>query len=430
MNICLSFLYLENHLDSGLSTLQKQIFFVISLACSLTLTSCTLYKTDSTQEQAQVDYDLLLALPVEPISYHDRVKPVLERRCVVCHGCFDAPCQLKLSSYEGIKRGASKQLVYDGSRVFGIDPTRLMIDAKTPTEWHDKGFHSVLNEGKKTPKQNLDQSILYQMLRLKQRHPQARIGMLTDDFDLALNREQICPKRDEFQKYEEKYPLWGMPYAMPNLNDSEYRILVQWLAQGSHVPPTPVSSKESTLQIEQWERFFNGGSNKEKLVSRYLYEHLFQAHIHFSGTANREFFRLVRSTTPPGQPINEIPTIHPYDDPGALFYYRILPYHASIVAKDHVVYELSPQKMTRYLDLFLEPDYEVTNLPSYKSDIASNPFKVYEAIPPNARYRFLLDDARFFIEGFIKGDLYAVVRLRSMLSKTNSGYSSLIRIIT
>ena len=42
-------------------------------------------------------------------------------------------------------------------------------------------------------------------------------------------------------------------------------------------------------------------------------------------------------------------------------------------------------------------------LPSWKPAIASNPFKAFAPIPPESRYRFLLDDARFFIEGFIKG---------------------------
>ena len=30
--------------------------------------------------------------------YHTQIKPILENRCVVCHGCYDAPCQLLLSS--------------------------------------------------------------------------------------------------------------------------------------------------------------------------------------------------------------------------------------------------------------------------------------------------------------------------------------------
>jgi len=387
-----------------LTAVPGQSLFIVCLVTTIVLTACTLTKPDITREQATVDYNLLLTLPDEPVPFNDRVKPVLERRCIVCHGCYDAPCQLKLSSYEGIKRGASEVKVYDGSRILGIAPTRLLIDAKTTEEWRGKGFHAVLNEGEATPRENLEQSVLYQLLRLKQLHPQARVGMLPDDFDLALNRKQVCPDRNEFQNYAAKYPLWGMPYAMPNLSDREYSTLVQWLAQGSPVPPAPAPTQQAAGRIDLWEQFFNGSSNKEKLVNRYLYEHLFQAHIHFTDTPAREFYRLVRSTTPPGQVIDEIPTIRPYDDPGsAPFYYRMRPYHASIVAKDHVVYELSPQKMARYRQLFLEPDYRVETLPSHEPNVAANPFKVYEAIPPDSRYRFLLDDARFFIEGFIKG---------------------------
>jgi hypothetical protein len=44
------------------------------------------------------------------VDYWTEVKPVIEQRCVVCHGCYDAPCQLKMSSIEGIERGASNQV--------------------------------------------------------------------------------------------------------------------------------------------------------------------------------------------------------------------------------------------------------------------------------------------------------------------------------
>ena len=37
-----------------------------------------------------------------PVDYWRDVKPVLDGRCVVCHACYDAPCQLKLSAFEGI----------------------------------------------------------------------------------------------------------------------------------------------------------------------------------------------------------------------------------------------------------------------------------------------------------------------------------------
>jgi len=59
--------------------------------------------------------------------------------------------------------------------------------------------------------------------------------------------------------------------------------------------------------------------------------------------------------------------------------------------------------MQRYRELFVDADFEVRELPGYSVEIASNPFKAFAAIPPASRYRFLLDDARFFIEGFIKG---------------------------
>jgi hypothetical protein len=169
------------------------------------------------------------------------------------------------------------------------------------------------------------------------------------------------------------------------------------------MPEDKAPSAAAAKQIEQWERFLNGGSNKEQLVSRYLYEHLFQAHLHFDGTDDREFYRLVRSSTPPGKTVEVIPTRRPYNDPAGSVYYRIVRHQGSIVAKTHLVYELSDKRMQRYRELFIEPEYDVASLPSYDSALASNPIKTFAAIPIKSRYRFLLDDAKFFIEGFIKG---------------------------
>ena len=131
------------------------------------------------------------------------------------------------------------------------------------------------------------------------------------------------------------------------------------------------------------------------------------SHIQFSETNQREFYRLVRSTTPSGKPVNEIATIRPYDaptsNPNIPFYYRFIKYHPSIVVKNHLVYTLSPQRMQRYQTLFFGDNYEVTQRPLYESNRLANPFKTFEVIPVKARYRFLLDDARFFIQGFLKG---------------------------
>jgi len=377
-----------------------------------------------TVAEATVDFDILLTLPAQPIAFHEEVRPVLEKRCVVCHGCYDAPCQLKLSSHEGVVRGASKDRVYDGSRIKAVPPTRLFVDAQTTEEWRELGFYPVVAEGAPSadsqaaadsPVRRLDDSVMYRMLRLKQRHPQQRVGMLPPSVDVGLNREQSCPKLDEFDQYKKEHSGGGMPFALPNLSDHDYRTLVQWIAQGSEAPPRAEPSAEALPQLAIWEDFLNGGSLKQQLVSRYLYEHLFQGRLHFAGTDDREFYRLVRSQTPSGTAIRELKSVRPYDPPiaeggdgkadgaPAPFYYRLRLYSPSIVAKDHVVYELSPQRLVRYRELFIDADYQVTELPGYELEVATNPFKAYAAIPPGSRYRFLLDDARFFIEGFIKG---------------------------
>lgn len=355
-------------------------------------------------EPAMIESDLASARLDVPVEFEHQVRPVLERRCVVCHGCYDAPCQLKLSSNEGLRRGASEALIYDPARLTPMQPTRLFVDARSTVEWRSRGFHPVLNEGQQTPESNLKDSVMYRLLRLKQQHPQPSVEQLPDSFTLELDREQTCPTLESVDGFAREHPLWGMPYAMPNLSEQEYRILVSWLAQGAPAPASPAPSARVLPQIAQWENFLNQPSNKQRLVSRYLYEHLFHAHIHFVGSPAREFYRLVRSTTPTGQMINEIPTVRPYDDPGAApFYYRLLRYHPSIVVKNHIVYEFSDRRLERYRELFLDPDYAVHELPSYQPEIASNPFKVFIDLPLKSRYRFLLDDARFFIEGFIKG---------------------------
>ena len=361
-----------------------------------------------TADQAIVEYDLLYTLPKETISYDEEVRPILESRCVVCHGCYDAPCQLKLTSPEGIHRGANKKKVYNGARITADEPTRLFIDAMTTEEWRQKGFDTVLNEGDANPLTNLEDSVMYRMLRQKQLYPQARTGMLSDDFDLGLDRAQTCPTLDEFDKYAAEHPKGGMPYAMPNLGKEEYTTLVHWMAQGAAMPTDKEPSKVAAKQIKKWETFLNGSSNKAsnnkiRLVGRYLYEHLFHAHLHFAGTADREFYRLVRSATAPGKPVEVIPTRRPYNDPAGPVYYRIVRHQGSIVAKTHVVYELSDKRLQRYRELFIETEYEVASLPSYDAAVASNPIKAFAAIPVKSRYKFLLDEAKFFIEGFIKG---------------------------
>ncbi|MEN8261395.1 MAG: fatty acid cis/trans isomerase, partial [Pseudomonadota bacterium] len=85
------------------------------------------------------------------------------------------------------------------------------------------------------------------------------------------------------------------------------------------------------------------------------------------------------------------------------FFYRLRPIVSTIVDKNHFVYELSDDRMERYDELFFKPRYQVKKLPSYHPGSASNPFKTFADIPSRSRYKFMLDDASFFVAGFIKG---------------------------
>ncbi|HET7538250.1 MAG TPA: fatty acid cis/trans isomerase [Polyangiaceae bacterium] len=374
------------------------------LGCVLALvTACAAQSAATLSMPLRVDYELLDTVPRAPIDYESQVRPILESRCVVCHGCYDAPCQLKLSAFEGIARGGSKEIVYDGSRINAADPTRLFIDALTTAEWRGKGFHPVLAEGADGPYARLDGSVLYRMLRLKQLHPQPLTARLPAGIDIGLDRKASCPTLAEFDDYASKHPDQGMPFALPNLDEHQYQTLVYWLAQGAPRQAPPALDAAVTEQMAKWEQFLNGQSLKEQLFARYLYEHLFLASLHFEGQDARSFFELVRSKTPPGQAIIPIATRRPYGDPGGRFYYRLRPQQGSVVAKTHLPYELSPVRLAWLHDLFVQPDYPVTALPSYEPKLAANPFRTFAALPLRTRYRFLLEDARFFIEGFIKG---------------------------
>jgi hypothetical protein len=140
---------------------------------ALLLAGCTSYVNNMLNERygAASAREYTTELPQGTIDYNQHVKPLLEQRCTVCHGCYDAPCQLKLDSYQGLLRGAHKDKVYDGTRLLGASLTRLFEDASTTQGWRDKNFYPVLNERTNTPNNNHRASVLARMLELKQKHP-------------------------------------------------------------------------------------------------------------------------------------------------------------------------------------------------------------------------------------------------------------------
>ncbi|EGQ8022268.1 fatty acid cis/trans isomerase [Vibrio vulnificus] len=334
---------------------------------------------------------------------HD-VKPIIENRCVVCHACYDAPCQLKLSSVEGIDRGASKTLVYQGTRLTATAPTRLFEDAQTTQEWRDAGFHPVLNERAQTSVANIDAGLIARLLQQKERHPLPQQDQL-EGFDFSIDREQTCPTIEEFDQYERTNPSWGMPFGMPNLSAKEHQTLMAWLENGAimndHIPLT----RDQAAEITRYEQMFNKSSRKNQLAARYIYEHLFLSHLYFSELEGEpHFFTMVRSSTPPGEPVQRIVTRRPYDDPGVeRVYYRIIPEQGTIVDKTHMPFALNSQRMKDWKAWFIDADYVVEQLPSYDPEIAANPMSAFIDLPVKARFKFMLDNAQNTIMAYIKG---------------------------
>lgn len=80
------------------------------------------------------------------LSYERDIQPIFTAKCVACHACYDAPCQLNLGSAAGLVRGATKVPVYDGTRAEAQAPTRLFIDAQDESSWRRRGFYSIARD--------------------------------------------------------------------------------------------------------------------------------------------------------------------------------------------------------------------------------------------------------------------------------------------
>src|SRR5690606_14683362 len=116
------------------------------------------------------------------------------------------------------------------------------------------------------------------------------------------------------------------------------------------------------------------------------------------------FFRLVRSRTPSGQPVDEIATRRPFADPEEpALYYRFVRRDDTRLSKTQMPYPLTDARLARYRELFIDPDYAVLETPGYDPSTAANPFATFSALPVPSRYRFMLEEAWFTMAGFIKG---------------------------
>lgn len=211
-------------------------------------------------------------IATQKVDYLKEVKPILDKRCVVCHSCYNAPCQLKLSSFEGLDRGATKLRVYNAERLSALDPSRLFTDAKTTQEWREKHFNSVTES---TSKQSTNNSIMLQLLNHKMKNKKSTGEYFSEDDDLTCAKDT-----KELSKFLDDNPNQGMPFGFPALEEKEFQTLKQWIAQGT---PKPTKKEDEQLKqpskvaqklIDKFEKFFNDKDIKHVVSARYIYEHL------------------------------------------------------------------------------------------------------------------------------------------------------------
>lgn len=337
-----------------------------------------------------------LAVPEIPVEvqvdpYLSKVQPLFTARCVACHSCYNAPCQLNLTSYSGFARGASKIDPYDFPLVDPRRPTRLGVDETTVEGWRHRGFHAV-------------ETAAAQLVALNQNRP-----FPGQEFNAETSRSCPSTKEGELAEFIKTRPYAGMPYGLPALTSDEKNVLESWLAAGAKGPSKEAEAwlreaqnPQAKKEIERWEDLLNQESMKAQLSARYFFEHLFVAHISFSDDG-REFFQLVRAKNRKGPPVI-IPTVRPFDDPGKDVFYRFTKVDSAIVQKVHIVFNMTEKVRMNYERDFLQSEWlePVDKMPAYGNP-AANAFKTYRAIPRQVRYRFFLDHARYFVMTFMKG---------------------------
>lgn len=331
------------------------------------------------------------------IDYVRDVQPLFDRYCVACHACFDAPCQLDLTHAEGVARGASKQPVYDGARLEAAMPTRLFVDARSVAEWREKGFFPVV-EGR------MGKSLLSHTINLPRSDDWRAGGPVPDAYDIGISRENSCVSDLELAQGNGRDVHAGMPFALPRLAAEEIRILDLWVAQGARLPSSDAGIPDPDRPgVERWEAWLNAPGLKRRLLARWLFEHWAIARLHFDESGSRVFYRLVRSRTPMGEPVDEIATRHANSDPGAVFYYRLQPQRGTRVYKTHITFALNEAVRERIEALFFATDWQIAELPGYSDEERANPFTTFSALPAGARYRFMLEHAGYFVRTFIRG---------------------------
>ncbi len=335
---------------------------------------------------------LAVAQPPAPIDYLREVQPIFNKRCVVCHSGPDSPCQVEMGSFAGLARGAGRAAgTAAGPEEKAAGPAPLLAAGHPDRASQEKIFTSVIASDAAA---GFNNSLLLQLLAQKKRHPVGR-----GDSPEAAGDPTCAASIREMAAFLARHPDRGMPFGLPPVSQEEYRTIAGWLAAGAQGPGAEAEAALAAIpgqdleKLSSWEEFLNRSDAKHAMTARYLYEHLFLVHISFT-PGSRVYYQLIRSRTPSGVPIEGIPAVRPYDNPGDTFFYRFRRLQGTTTDKNHIVIELGAEQLQRAHDLFIGPDWLMQpHRVGYAPWLSANPFAVFEQIPPRARYQFLLDNA-------------------------------------
>ncbi len=387
----------------------------------LLLTAIALQGCNGSGEQAPASAGMPLTAGSSP-EYIRHIQPIFNRRCIACHGCIGSPCNLKLDSFRAVERGALGRNPY----AMHFEPNlRTGMDVVQTTEqWRRRGFFPVrFRDG--PAERNLDRSLMFQMLTAGYRNNKPGFSREALMSSYQNRYDHACPSSPSALKaHLDEHPLDGMPFGLPAISEVDFNALEDWIAAGS---PGPTDKEQEAAQrtsnpdaVRQWEAFFNAPDKRMQLVARYIFDHVFLASIVLDESPG-DFFRLVRSKTPPPRvvkdeegrehiihsPVEVIATPLPYDDPYSYasvdrFYYRLQKITTPIVQKNHFVWQLTLGDIGHLKRLFLTPEWG--DRPELDPPWGiGNPFRIFRAIPAEARYRFMLENSEVIIAGITYG---------------------------
>ncbi|MGL1903523.1 MAG: fatty acid cis/trans isomerase [Fibrobacterales bacterium] len=370
--------------------------------------------------------------------YYKTIEPIFAQRCVSCHGCYEAPCQLNMQTYSGVRRGYNPTPIYNMDR-YAAMPITQMNDIYPHEKWRSIGFQPVVNHAVEAMQSGniaeWNASLMKEFLENSTKTN--KVGFhLTEQLQrtnrrYARSNKYQCVATDEqfneFYNTKENNP-WdvittatyfknhkgtdsiahgaSMPFALPSLDSTELEAINTWLAAGAP-SPTPQEERERRIVtnpevLAQWEDFLNRPSAQAHHIARFIYEHSFTAYYHFTENPG-EYFKLTRFAPLDNGTLGELVTELPYqtgiNQPDITYLFKKvveIPVH-----KKMIVWKVDSTKLARIDDIFdTSWDADVIHEPVYESN---NPFEYFSVIPAKARYQFMIENSDIIIGAMIQG---------------------------